>query len=54
MTLNNRGRFLVVVANGLVCGLLAFPFDPLRARVIWLIPLFAMMGLAFVYSRAVE
>jgi hypothetical protein len=37
---------LGVVANGIICGVLAFPYDRFQARVIWLIPFLAITSLA--------
>ena len=33
-----------VVANALICGVLASPYDRFQARVIWLVPLVAIVG----------
>jgi hypothetical protein len=35
-----------VVGNGLICGVLASPYDRFQSRVIWLVPLLAMYAVA--------
>lgn len=35
-----------VVGNGLICGILASPYDRFQSRVIWLVPLLAMYAVA--------
>jgi hypothetical protein len=35
-----------VIGNGLICGILASPYDRFQARVIWLVPLLAVYAMA--------
>jgi hypothetical protein len=37
---------LGILANALICGVLASPYDRFQARVIWLLPLMAAAGFA--------
>lgn len=39
-----------VLINGLVCGILAFPYDRFQVRVIWLVPFLALTGLVMASS----
>lgn len=43
--------FMGIIANAVICGVLASPYDRFQARVIWLVPFLAMLGLALLYRK---